>query len=378
MNKNSTILIIDDEPALRVGLAAIIKRQGYEVFTASDGYEGIQKARESLPDLILSDVMMPPPNGFEMRRLMSQDPQLASIPFIFLTARTGVDDRVNGMRGGADDYVVKPYIPDELLARIEAVLRRVEMEQARGREQMMEIAQRNMEKLKHEILQNFHHELRTPLTNIIMPLELVVTNKFDSPEEQIRFIRMALSSVDRLESLVTDFILLTNIDHGDLNRIRQPIDVDAHILLPVRKVLERYKSKELDFIPDITVLHTITAPRREFTHALVHLVNNATKFSPENGKVKLVIESDSDGGAIITVQDEGPGIPVECRDKVFERFYQISQGDSRTHEGLGVGLTIARAVFENMGGLISILDSPMGCCVKAVLPGRRPEDIIYG
>jgi len=378
MMKSSKILIIDDEPALRIGLAAIIKRRGYEVFTASDGYEGIQKARSALPDLILSDVMMPPPNGFEMRRLMSQDPQLGSIPFIFLTARTGVDDRVTGIRGGADDYVVKPYVPDELLARIEAVLRRVEMEQARGREQMTEIARRNMEKLKQEILQNFHHELRTPLTNIVMSLELVVADKFSSPEEQIRFIRMALSNVDRLESLVTDFILLTNIDHGDLNKIRQSIEVNNHILMPVFKMLERYKSKDLDFIQDINVQNSITSPRRELTHALLHLVNNAFKFSPDKGKVKLFIESCANGGAVIKVQDEGPGIPVELREKVFERNYQISQGDSRAHEGLGVGLTIARAVFENFGGTVTILDSPTGCCVQAVIPDQRPEDIIYG
>ena len=122
--KTSAILIIDDEPALRLGLAAKIKRQGYKVFTACDGQDGLQKARECHPDLILSDVMMPPPNGFELRHLMEQDPQLASIPFIFLTARTGVDDRVNGIRDGADDYITKPFRMRELLVRMRAVLRR--------------------------------------------------------------------------------------------------------------------------------------------------------------------------------------------------------------------------------------------------------------
>lgn len=378
MKKSAKILIVDDEPALRVGLAAIIKRHGYEVLTAGDGYEGIQKARMGMPDLILSDVMMPPPNGFEMRRLMSQDEQLGSIPFIFLTARAGVDDRVNGIRGGADDYVVKPYVPDELLARIEAVLRRVEMEQARGREQMLETAQRDMERLKQEILQNFQHELRTPLANTVMSLELVVSKKFNDPEEQVSFIRTALSSLDRLESLVTDFIFLTNIDHGDINRIRQFIDVDNHIIFPIVKMQERYNSKNIEFIQDIDVQKPITAPRRELTHAVVHLVNNAFKFSPANGKVTLSIKSGANGGASITVRDEGPGIPIELRDKVFERYYQISQGHNRSHEGLGVGLTIARAVLENFGGTVSILESPTGCSVQAVIPDQRPEDIVYG
>jgi signal transduction histidine kinase len=375
--KKSTILIVDDEPALRMGLAAKIKRQGYEVFTACDGQDGLQRARECLPDLILSDVMMPPPNGFELRRLMGEDPQLASIPFIFLTARTGVDDRVNGIRNGADDYITKPFVTEELLARVEAVLRRVRVEQERGREEMREIARQDMEKLKQEVLQNFHHEMRTPLTNIIMPLELVVNKKFEDPEEQSRFIQMALSSVDRLESLVTDFILLTNIDYGNLNTIRQTIDIKNHILLPVEKRLSRYKEKALEFSFETAGQGTITAPRREFIHAVVHLLDNAFKFSPVAGKVRLQVKIISGGGAVITVENEGDAIPAQLQEKVFERFYQVSQGDNRDHEGLGVGLFIARRIFRSVGGDVVLLDSASGCRVQATLMGRRPEDVSY-
>lgn len=374
----STILIIDDEPALRLGLAAKIKRQGYEVFTASDGREGLQKAKECLPDLILSDVMMPPPNGFELRRLMGQDPQLSSIPFIFLTARTGVDDRVSGIRDGADDYITKPFETEELLARVEAVLRRVRREQARGREEMRESARQDMEKLKQEILQNFHHEMRTPLTNIIMPLELVVNNRFDDPGEQIRFIQMALSSVDRLESLVTDFILLTSIDHGTLNLIRQRVDIENHLLLPVEKRFARYEAKRLEFTCKVVGQAEIAAPRREFIQAVLHLLDNAFKFTPEGGRVNLHVDVGEDGGCVITVENDGISIAEDQREKVFERYYQISQGDNREHEGLGVGLFIAREVFRCLGGSVVILDSSSGCCVQATLPDRRPEDISYG
>jgi DNA-binding response OmpR family regulator len=135
MENKTTILVVDDEPAIRMGLAAAIGRRGYSVITAENGSEGIRKAKENLPDLIVSDVMMPAINGFEMHKQMSADPQLASIPFIFLTARTGVEDRISGIRDGADDYITKPFVTDELLARIEAVLRRVHAEQERGREE---------------------------------------------------------------------------------------------------------------------------------------------------------------------------------------------------------------------------------------------------
>ncbi len=373
-----TILIIDDEPALLLGLAAKIRRHGYTVVTATDGSDGFRKAKESMPDLIISDVMMPPPNGFELRRLLSLEPGLASIPFIFLTARSSVEDRVGGLRDGADDYITKPFETEELFARIEAVFRRVQTEQARGREEMKAIAEKDMEKLKHEILQNYHHELRTPLTNILMPLELATNHRFDNPEEQSRFLKIALSNADRLESLVTDLILLSNMDQGNLNLIRQTVDLHAQLVVPVQKRLERYKNKNLNLILDCPEQGTLLAPRHEFTRSIVHLADNAFKFSPENGNIQLSVALGGKGSATILVQDEGPGIPADLREKVFERFYQISQGDNREHDGLGVGLTIARAVFRGLGGTVEIMDSPKGCKVRAWLPERNPEDLVYG
>jgi signal transduction histidine kinase len=378
MENKPTILVVDDEPAIRLGLAATIGRHGYNVIVAVNGDDGFIKARQSLPDLIISDVMMPALNGFEMKQQMSVDPQLASIPFIFLTARTANEDRVAGIRNGADDYVTKPFVTEELMARVEAVLRRVKTEQERGREQVKQSAQEEMDNLRKEVLQNFSHELRTPLGNITMSLDMVVNNKFTSPEEQSEFIRIAHSSADRLESLIADIILLSDIDQSKINNMRQPIDAEHHILAPIKRRLARYEAKGLNFVHDIVLTGTIKASRREFTQALVHLLDNAFKFSPERGKVGLVVKSSENGGAVITVQDEGVGVPVELREKIFERFYQINQGDAREYQGLGVGLTIARAVFSNLGGEVKILASEKGCCAQATLPDLRPDDISYG
>jgi signal transduction histidine kinase len=378
MEKKTTILVIDDEPSIRMGLAATIRRYGYEVITAVNGDDGFLKARQILPDLIVSDVMMPDLNGFEMKQQMDADPLLAPIPFIFLTARTGSTDRVAGMREGADDYVTKPFVTDELMARIEAVLRRVQTEQERGREQGKQATQVEMEKLRREVLQNFSHELRTPLGNVMMSLDVVVNNKFGSVEEQSEFLRIAHSSADRLESLVADIILLSDIDQNNLNLMRQPIDVEHHILVPIKRRLARYGAKALNFVHDIGPGGTIKAPRREFAQSLVHLADNAFKFSPQQGTVKLTVVPGENGGAVITIQDEGMGIPVGLREKVFERFYQASQGDGREFQGLGVGLTIARAVFSALGGEVKILDSESGCSIRATLPDLRLEDLSYG
>ena len=372
------ILVIDDEPSIRLGVVVAIKRHGYRAVAAEDGTDGLQKARELLPDLIISDVMMPPPDGFELKRILAGDPKLASIPFIFLTARSGTNDRISGIQDGADDYISKPFNTEELLARIDALLRRVQTEQERGREQMKEIARQDMEKLRSEILQNFQHELRTPLMNIITPLELAVDEKFSDPELQSNFIKVALSNADRLESLVTDIIILSNIDLGNLNTVRQSVNINDHILKPVYKRLGRYKEKGINFAYHLEEEGDIKAPRKEFTQSVLHLVDNAFKFSPSYGKVNLDIHTGPNGGAQIKVSDEGPGIPVDQREKVFEKFYQVSQGDTRQYDGLGVGLTIARATFRSLGGEVSIIDGSTGCLILARLPGIRPEDIVYG
>ena len=379
MENNHTILIIDDDDALRVGLAATLKRQGFTVESAGNGQAGLEKARATRPDLIICDVMMPPPDGFELRRALSQDPALSAIPFIFLTARSGIEDRLTGIDNGADDYITKPFDPKELVARVQAVFRRVELEQARGREQMKSIAAQEMEKFRHEILQNFHHELRTPLTNIMLPLETILNSKFDDPEQQVRFIRIALANADRLESLTTDFILLTNLDHGDLNTVRQPIDVEVHILVPARRRLQRYQDKQLQFVTHVSLLGPITAPRKEFTHIVLHLLDNAFKFSPEGGTVELSITSDAAGNTTLGVNDQGPGIPADLREKVFERYFQGSQGNTREFEGLGVGLAIAKAVMDRLGGSLRILDAPGGGCrVGLYLPAPVPGEPGYG
>ena len=378
MENQTTILVIDDEPAIRIGLAATLGRRGYAVITAMNGDDGYLKAKQTPPDLIISDVMMPDLDGLAMKEQMSEDPQLAPIPFIFLTARTGSEDRVSGIRSGADDYITKPFVTEELIARIEAILRRVKTEQERAGEQAKQAAQEEMDKLRREVLQNFNHELRTPLGNVMMSLDMVVHNKFNTPEEQDEFIRIAHSSADRLESWIADIILLSDIDQNRLNTLRQPIDVEINILAPIKRRLERHTAKELQFVHDLDLKGVISAPRREFSQALVHLADNAFRFSPDRGTVKLTVKSGENGGALITVQDEGNGIPIELREKVFERFYQVSQGDSREYQGLGVGLTIARAVFSSLGGEVRFVDFEGGCCVQAVLPDLRPEDLLYG
>ena len=122
MGKKRTVVVIEDEDAIRRGVVDALRAAGFEPIDASDGEAGLQAARQADVDLVLLDLLLPKMDGFEvLTQLRVTHP---SLPVIILTARGSEDDRVRGLRSGADDYVVKPFSARELLARVDAVLRR--------------------------------------------------------------------------------------------------------------------------------------------------------------------------------------------------------------------------------------------------------------
>jgi two-component system phosphate regulon response regulator PhoB len=120
----ATILIVEDEPAIQTLLALNLKRGGHRVIAATDAESALHRIRETLPDLVLLDWMLPGISGLEMARRLRADTRSRTLPIIMLTARGEESDKVQALEAGADDYVTKPFSSRELMARIQAVLRR--------------------------------------------------------------------------------------------------------------------------------------------------------------------------------------------------------------------------------------------------------------
>lgn len=129
---SATILLADDDPAVSRFVEVILTRAGYTVVQASDGVEAIERVRRSAPDLVVLDIRMPRLDGLEVLRTLRQDPATSQIPVILLTTRAQVEDRVKGFESGADDYVPKPFEPQELLVRIQSLLKRSDKVRALG------------------------------------------------------------------------------------------------------------------------------------------------------------------------------------------------------------------------------------------------------
>lgn len=121
MENKSTVLVVDDDPEILSFLRRGLAFEGYEVDTANDGAEALAKLREKEPDIVILDIMMPGIDGIEVSKRLRQ---VSDIPILMLTAKATVADRIAGLDSGADDYLVKPFAFDELLARVRALLRR--------------------------------------------------------------------------------------------------------------------------------------------------------------------------------------------------------------------------------------------------------------
>src|SRR5881409_2539323 len=119
-----TILVVDDDPDIARFVEVNLRSAGYDVAVAGDGEEALDKASEIRPDLVLLDVMMPRIDGFEVAQRLRRSPQTANTSIIMLTAKALSADKVTGLQSGADDYIIKPFDPVELLARVKGTLRR--------------------------------------------------------------------------------------------------------------------------------------------------------------------------------------------------------------------------------------------------------------
>lgn len=332
-----TILIVDDTPANLGVLAETLGAAGYRIMVAEDGEEALAQTAQSIPDLILLDVMMPGIDGFETCRRFKALPATRDVPVLFMTALNETVDKVRAFAAGAVDYICKPIEHEEAMARIRThlALRRLQRELER------ELA------LKERFMQIAGHDLRNPLCLILMAVGMA-GRETGRPEEAARRLEDIRESALQMRRIIDTFLELrppgsngTGQARIDLNMMVGAV-ARQHALAAEEKGI-RLATEVFDALPPVRV-----DPAAAY-QALTNFTSNALKFTPRGGAVTIRTRG-MDGAVRIELQDSGPGVPESERGLLFKEYARLSPQPTAGEESTGLGLAIVRHLVELQGG----------------------------
>ncbi|MFO7918337.1 MAG: response regulator [Anaerolineae bacterium] len=293
------ILLVDDEPQLLFSVQEFLSRVGYEVMAAESGSEALDMLIDEPPDLIVSDILMEGMDGFEFQKRVKSLTG-SSIPFIFLSAKGEVEARLQGLRGGADDYIAKPFDPEELEARISAVMERIE----RTREE----ERREINDLRRRILSQVSSRLRTPVTTLMAHLNLLLADAVgEEKKDKERYLESMLQDAHELSNLIDDLSKMASASStGHDQPIKRTPTRVAPVLRSAAAAAARIANeKAIDLEISCGGLLRGNIDGTAMSRALSGLLKSATELSPRGGQVHIRASRAKEGGLEFVVTDAG-------------------------------------------------------------------------
>jgi two-component system, sensor histidine kinase and response regulator len=347
------ILIIEDEIEICEDLVKILKLSDYDTLFAHDGVEGLKLALAHIPDLIISDIMIPKLNGYELLRKLQNEPETASIPFLFLSAKSNKFDLREAMNLGADDFITKPYDIDELLNTI-----RVRLDKRKQRESHLT---KKIENLQTNLRKTMPHEIRTPLNVILGFSEFLMKNKKLVHEvEALDMIQNIHESGQRLLRTFENYLLYANLElisatQSEKHKFQKYKTYMADVYL---RDVAQGKAIEYDREQDLLIMlidATVHVYEDHFKTMTEELLDNSFKFSKVGTTVKLSSSYD-DGTYTMVFSDEGRGMT----DEHISKLGDFVQFDRKMYEqqGNGLGLSIVKRIVDIYNGSFSINSVP--------------------
>jgi signal transduction histidine kinase len=385
--KQGTVLVVEDNPEMNQFIVDTLSAE-YNVISALDGKEGFEKTLEHKPDLIVSDIMMPEISGEEMISDIRRRPELNGIGIILLTAKADDKVRVRLLQSGAQDFITKPFMREEVKARVRNI-----MSGKRARDflkQELQSSREDLEELAHEVSLRRHeleksieearasrdeaqrllhlrdefisiagHELKTPLTPLCLQRQMIqrIIQSRDLPENVREkkletYLEMSKRQIDALTKLVETLLDVSQMRLGGLS-IKPETNVDFFDL--VRDVVERHRPQWEIAQSRVNVVHSGESPKGRWDKLRIeqvvsNLLTNAIKYGI--GKPIDVTISACRAGARMSIRDYGPGISKADQSRIFNRFERA--GSIHSFGGLGLGLYISRQILCAHGGTLTV------------------------
>jgi signal transduction histidine kinase len=371
LEKKSTILVIDDDESMRDSCTQILTKDGFLAEIAKDGSSGLEKIKETKPDLVLIDLKMPGINGLEvLERTNEIDPNIIAV---VITGYATVESAVEAMKKGAYDFLPKPFTPDELRIIIKRGLERrkliLETESLRREKKLME----------ENFITMVSHQLLSPLVAILQYFEVILGGMAgEISGKQKEMIQKAQGRLENLMNLINDWLDVARLDSGQIIDKLKSLSLKKVIknVLEEMQPLAKKNDISLELRPS-PENKNVLGDEESLKQVFSNLITNAIRYNKPKGRVIITIKENKDFIAT-EVQDTGIGISKQHLPFIFDQFYRVSRGESKKIKGTGLGLSIAKKIVDAHGGSIQVSSEfGKGSTFTVLLPKAEKDTLTF-
>ncbi|ETR72634.1 MAG: histidine kinase [Candidatus Magnetoglobus multicellularis str. Araruama] len=374
-----TALVADDNATARIIICDILKREGLTVIEAPDGmyaYETMCNRMADI-DLVISDFVMPRLTGEELCIKIRKELELIDIPIIVITAMSEHSELLRLFKAGATDYLLKPFVKEELLARLSVHLERTHLNK-QLRDSINKLT--GLNKMKDDILAVCSHDLRTPLNGIIGFTELMLDKDYLQSEDR-EHLGHIKESGNFLMSLINDILDLSKIQSEKSPLPMAPmlaVTLTQNCIIALTPHAAQ-KNIQITF-QDHSVKGVINCNKNALKRVINNLLSNAIKFTPDGGKIDVTIATkDTSKELSISVKDSGIGIPEDQIPYLFDKYTKTSQSGTKGEKGTGLGMSIVKEMVDRHGGRIEVTSEVnKGSCFKIIFPQSDQSEQFVG
>jgi signal transduction histidine kinase len=341
------VLVVDDNADLRKYLTGLLSPE-YDVTTADDGLSALDEVRANMPEIVVSDVMMPRLDGFGLLRELRENPNTNTLPIILLSARAGEEAAIEGLDAGSDDYLVKPFTARELLVRVRAHIELARMRRAWILE--LEHANSELDTFSYSV----SHDLRAPLRSINGFCQALLDDYEERLDERGKdYLKRVRNAAKHMGELIDGLLALARVARSDLQRERVDLSQLANDVGTMLRAT--WPGRHVDFhVQD--GLEADGDPRL-LKAVLENLLGNAWKYSSKikDARVEVVCVNSNDGQTFC-IRDNGAGFDMTYASKLFGPFQRLHSAEE--FEGTGIGLATVQRIIQRHGGKIWAEGSP--------------------